>query len=51
VPFVDHDAAMLRLKKKCYHEIDDKRQYEVRPVVLKNELRQHAKRVLATMMV
>ncbi len=51
MPFVDHDAAMLRLKKKCYHEIDDELKYEVRPIVLKNELRLHTKRILANMMI
>jgi len=51
VPYVDHDAAMLQLKRKCYHEINDDLKYRVRPILLKTELRLHAKRLLAQMMV
>lgn len=48
---VDHDAQMQLLKKKCYHEIDPTQVYKVRPVVLRQEVRQHVKRMLAQMMV
>lgn len=42
---------MLLLKQKCYHEISDTMVYKIRPLVLKEELRMHCKRVLASMMV
>ena len=42
---------MQLLKRKCYHEIDNKMIYKVRPVVLRQEIRQHVKKMLAQMMV